>query len=87
MTPEDWMNYATANTELAAENGRLRDLIAEHNNGCISACGQSNEQNRKHYGCDDYATRGRLCPECPRWWVVGLEPRDLSPLPGSPLSR
>lgn len=53
-----------------AEIASLRALIESHNAGVIESC--QNAYNRKLRACDEFQSRGRQCPECPRDDLIDL---------------
>jgi hypothetical protein len=40
-------------------------LIAEHNTGCLEACGARGSRR-----CEAYTSRAMQCPDCPRDWMI-----------------
>lgn len=47
---------------LDAERDAARAAIELHNAGCVESCNSRS--------CAPFLERGRLCPECPRDWMI-----------------
>ncbi len=69
MTREAQQIASTAQSELEAsrlECERLARLIQDHNEGCIASC----EANVSAKNCEGFVSRGRNCPNCPRFDTI-----------------
>lgn len=45
----------------------LQKKIKEHNDGCVASC---EWQNKTENNCSAFISRGRLCTECPKDWLI-----------------
>ncbi len=64
--------------EAAAELGRLRSLIDDHNEGCRQSC----EARAGSSLCEAYKRRRRTCPDCPKDWAIDAARNAQEPAKG-----
>lgn len=64
-----WPDLHTELARVKAQRDRAVAIIKEHNDGCAAAC-------NARRNCEDYRVYGRDCPDCPKEWMVDLDPQS-----------